>query len=107
MIDSSSRIEASESQKEPTVQCDVVGDMHDKLGEGLRQLKAGRRMIEIQVRRGGLAPMLVQGMWNGRAIEAARAFDVSDTEPFPCWWTLSAATQEILVGELAQAAQDA
>ena len=51
--------------------------------------------------------MLVQGMWNGRAIEAARAFDVSDTEPFPCWWTLSAATQEILVGELAQAAQDA
>ena len=66
------------------------------------------RAVQINVRVGGLPPMLVQGMvvkqGRGYAVEGWRAFDVSDGELFPCSYSLSVETERHLVGLLKRSA---
>ena len=54
--------------------------------------------------------MLVEGMvvkrGRGYAMEAWRAFDVSDGELFPCTYSLSVETERHLVGLLKRAATE-
>ena len=63
-----------------------------------------RKLVQVDVRRGGLAPMLVQGIVSkrgrGYVVEAWRAFDVSGGGRFPCGYTLSQGVEQYLIGLL-------